>query len=198
MQWIFGFLCQPNGFGGSDGKESTCNVGDWVQSLGGENPLEKGMAAHYSILAWKIPLDRGAWQATIHGVTESWTWLSNNWATNATTTNLIRENGLSVQFYIYITKKEDVQIFLCLRAICISFSVNTLCILPIFLLGGLILLDFLVINIVLFSHCVLFFVTPWTVTCQTSLSMGFSRQEYWSGLPFPSPVINITASLFNT
>jgi len=48
-------------------------VGDWVQSLGGENPLEKGMAAHYSILAWKIPLDRGAWQATIHGVTESWT-----------------------------------------------------------------------------------------------------------------------------
>ena len=30
-------------------------------------------------------------------------------------------------------------------------------------------------------------VTPWTVTCQASLSMGFSRQEYWSGLPFPSP-----------
>ena len=31
------------------------------------------------------------------------------------------------------------------------------------------------------------FVTPWTVACQASLSMGFSRQEYWSGLPFPSP-----------
>ena len=29
--------------------------------------------------------------------------------------------------------------------------------------------------------------TPWTVTCQAPLSMGFSRQEYWSGLPFPSP-----------
>ena len=29
--------------------------------------------------------------------------------------------------------------------------------------------------------------TPWTVAYQTSLSMGFSRQEYWSGLPFPSP-----------
>ena len=28
--------------------------------------------------------------------------------------------------------------------------------------------------------------TPWTVACQSSLSMGFSRQEYWSGLPFPS------------
>ena len=30
-------------------------------------------------------------------------------------------------------------------------------------------------------------VTPWTVTCQTLLSMGFSRQEYWSGLSFPPP-----------
>ena len=29
------------------------------------------------------------------------------------------------------------------------------------------------------------FVTPWTVACQALLSMGFSRQEYWSGLPFP-------------
>ena len=31
------------------------------------------------------------------------------------------------------------------------------------------------------------FATPWTVTYWASLSMGFSRQEYWSGLPFPSP-----------
>ena len=29
--------------------------------------------------------------------------------------------------------------------------------------------------------------TPWTVACKAPLSMGFSRQEYWSGLPFPSP-----------
>ena len=29
--------------------------------------------------------------------------------------------------------------------------------------------------------------TPWTVACQAPLSMGFSRQEHWSGLPFPSP-----------
>ena len=34
------------------------------------------------------------------------------------------------------------------------------------------------------SHSV---VTPWTVACQAPLSLGFSRQEYWSGLPFPSP-----------
>ena len=38
----------------------------------------------------------------------------------------------------------------------------------------------------LVSH-VRFFVTPWTIACQASLSMGFSRQEYWSGQPFPSP-----------
>ena len=31
------------------------------------------------------------------------------------------------------------------------------------------------------------FVTPWTIACQIPLSMGFSRQEYWSGLPFPPP-----------
>ena len=36
------------------------------------------------------------------------------------------------------------------------------------------------------SHVGLF-ATPWTVAYQASLSMGFSRQEYWSGLPFPSP-----------
>ena len=36
------------------------------------------------------------------------------------------------------------------------------------------------------SHSVMF-VTPWTVAHQAPLSMGFSRQEYWSGLPFPSP-----------
>ena len=38
----------------------------------------------------------------------------------------------------------------------------------------------------LVSH-VRLFATPWTVACQAPLSMGFSRQEYWSGFPFPSP-----------
>ena len=43
----------------------------WVQYLGWEDPLEEGMATYSSILAWRIPMDRGAWQATVHGVTES-------------------------------------------------------------------------------------------------------------------------------
>ena len=46
-----------------------------VQSLGWEDPLEEGMATRSSILAWRIPMDRGAWQATVHGVAKSWTQL---------------------------------------------------------------------------------------------------------------------------
>ena len=73
--------------GGSDGKESACNVETWVQSLGWEDPLEKGMATHSSILAWRIPWteepgglqsrgsqrigqDGGAWWAAVYGVAQ--------------------------------------------------------------------------------------------------------------------------------
>ena len=41
-----------------------------VRSLGWKDPLEEGMATQPSILAWRIPMDRGAWQATVHGVTK--------------------------------------------------------------------------------------------------------------------------------
>ena len=43
-----------------------------------------------------------------------------------------------------------------------------------------------IVIVVSLSH-VWLFLTPWTVVCQASLSMGLSRQEYWSGLPFPPP-----------
>ena len=43
----------------------------WVQSLDLEDPLEEGMATHSSILAWRIPMDRGTWWATVHGVAKS-------------------------------------------------------------------------------------------------------------------------------
>ena len=89
--------------GGSDVKASTCNAGDprsvpgsgrysgegigyplqyswaslvaqtWVRSLGWEDPLEEGLATHSSIIVWRIPKDRGAWQAAVHGVTKNWT-----------------------------------------------------------------------------------------------------------------------------
>ena len=48
----------------------------WVQSLGWEDPLEEGMATHSSVFAWRIPIDRRAWRATVPGVTKSWTQLS--------------------------------------------------------------------------------------------------------------------------
>ena len=47
-------------------KEYVCNAGDLVQSLDWE-VLEEGMATHSSILAWRIPMDRGAWRATVYG-----------------------------------------------------------------------------------------------------------------------------------
>ena len=48
----------------------------WIQSLGQEDPLEKGMATHSSNLALRIPMDRGAWWATVHRVAKSRTQLS--------------------------------------------------------------------------------------------------------------------------
>ena len=43
----------------------------WVRSLDWEDPLEEGMATYSSILAWRIPMNRGAWQVAVHWVTES-------------------------------------------------------------------------------------------------------------------------------
>ena len=48
----------------------------WVRSPGWEDPLEEVMATHSSILAWRIPMDRGAWRATVHGVAKSQTQLN--------------------------------------------------------------------------------------------------------------------------
>ena len=47
-----------------------------VRSLGWEDSLEEGMATHPSILAWKIPMDRGVWWAAVHAVAKSQTRLS--------------------------------------------------------------------------------------------------------------------------
>ena len=61
----------PSSSHGSDGKESPAMWEAWVRSLGWEDPLEEGMVTHSSILVWRIPMDRGAWRTTVHGVTES-------------------------------------------------------------------------------------------------------------------------------
>ena len=48
----------------------------WVQSLSWEDPMEEEMSTYSSILAWRIPMDRRAWQAIVHGITKSQTGLS--------------------------------------------------------------------------------------------------------------------------
>ena len=60
--------------GGSVVKNLPAMQETWVRSLGQEDPLEKGMATHFSIPAWRIPYT-GAWLAIVHGVTKSWTQL---------------------------------------------------------------------------------------------------------------------------
>ena len=53
--------------GGSDGKESTCNAGDWGLILSQEDPLERGVATHSNILAWRI-----SWTEETGGLQSMW------------------------------------------------------------------------------------------------------------------------------
>ena len=67
--------------GGSDGKETACNAGDPVWSLGGDNPLEKGMAPHSSIFALRIP-----WTEEPGGLQSmEWQSVRHDWVTNTFT-----------------------------------------------------------------------------------------------------------------
>ena len=58
--------------GGTGGGEPASQCGD-IRSQGWEDPPEEGKATPSSLLAWRIPMDRGAWRAAVHGVTESQT-----------------------------------------------------------------------------------------------------------------------------
>ena len=57
--------------GGSDGKESACNSGNLGLIPVSGRFLKEGMATYSSILAWRIPMNRGAWWATVFGVAKS-------------------------------------------------------------------------------------------------------------------------------
>ena len=80
----------------------------WVGSLGWEEPLEEGMATHSSIPVWRIPMDRGTWQAKVHGVAKRWTRLRDSahrqWVSS----------GISVvSIYIFLTRLMTLCIFSC-------------------------------------------------------------------------------------
>ena len=66
-----------------------------VRSLSWKDPLKKGMAAYSSILAVENPMDRGVWQAKVHGVTKSWTQIK-QLSTHAC-------HSLRTKIYVYIT-----------------------------------------------------------------------------------------------
>ena len=59
--------------GGSVSKESACSAGDLGSVPGLGRSLGGGHGTYSSILTWRIAMDRGAWQAAVHAVTDSWT-----------------------------------------------------------------------------------------------------------------------------
>ena len=61
--------------GGSEGKASACNAGNPGSIPGSGRSPGEGNVTHSSILGLGNPMDRGAWWATVHGVSESWTHL---------------------------------------------------------------------------------------------------------------------------
>ena len=77
--------------------------GTQVQSLGWEDPLKEDIATHSSILAWRIPMEKGAWQATVRGVAKSLTRLINYACTH--TTNIHDSNS---SFATWKSKKKGV------------------------------------------------------------------------------------------
>ena len=98
--------------------------------------LEKEIATHSSVLAWRIPGTWGAWWAAIYGVTQSWTRLKR---LSSSSRNRLKNRPVCA----------------CMLR---HFSRVQLC------------------------------ATPQMATHQAPPSLGFSRQEHWSGLPFPSPM----------
>ena len=70
--WNRAEFCQNSFPGGSVVKNLPTKQEMQVSCLGWKDCLEEGMANHSNILAWEIPMDRGAWRAIVHGVTKNW------------------------------------------------------------------------------------------------------------------------------
>ena len=74
---IYCWVCSTVPFGGSDSKESTCNAGDLGLIPGLERFPGEGNSYPFQYFGLENSMDRAAWWATVHGITKSWTWLSN-------------------------------------------------------------------------------------------------------------------------
>ena len=133
----------------------------WVQSLGWEDPLEEGMATHSSILTWRIPWTEelgGLQSIGLQRVGQDWSDLARMHAHSRTKS---LQSLFKAEVIVLIIQKH--------------FTIYN---------GMLLLL------LLLLSHfgCVRLCATPETAAHQAPPSLGFSGQEHWSGLPFPSPM----------
>ena len=79
--------------GGSDGKESACSAGDLRSILESGRSIGEGNGNKLQCSYLENHMDRGTWQATVHGVTKSWTWLSNSHTHTHTHMTFTRQNG---------------------------------------------------------------------------------------------------------
>ena len=143
----------------------------WVQSLGWEDHPEKSMVTHVNILAWRIPWTEGPGKLQYMGLQRD----RHNWVANTT----IQYSVVSDSVWPHRRQPMRFPVPGILQAItlawvAISFSNAWKW----------------KVKVKSFS-CVQLVATPWTAAHQAPPSVGFSRQEYWSGVPLPSPTICI-------
>ena len=151
-----------------------------VRSLGQEDPLESGMAAHSRILAWRIPWTEKL--GRLHAMRSQK--VGQDWGTNTVT-------DLSNKYYAAAAAK--------LLQSCLTLCNPIDSSPPGSPVPGILQARTLEWVAISFSNAwewkvkvkslsrVRLLATPWTVAHQAPPSMGFSRQEYWSGVPLPSP-----------
>ena len=170
------------------GKKSTWNARDvqdtWVWSLGWEDPLEEGMATHSIILAGKISWTEepgGLWSMGLQRVRHNWS----EWTHTHTRTH---------HMFIDDCKYAATKSLQSCPTLCDPIDGSP----PGSPVPGILQARTLERVAISFSNAwkwklkvkslslVQLFVTPWTTAYQAPPSMGFSRQEYWSGVPWPS------------
>ena len=161
----------------------------WVPFLALGDSLEKGMTTHSSILAWRIPWTEEPGRLQSSGIQT----VRHSWATNTSLQATERE---AIKRRAYVYWKPSGLLYSSPRSFIRSNRSSPECPGPRLLFFICLKYSFgaardedsnlhLTYNYAVTS--VWFFSTPWTVARQAPLSMGFPREEYWSGLPCPPP-----------